>query len=487
MNDEKSGRLAKGQLIDLEVDSAGYQGLAVARLDGLVVFVKNGVPGDQVRARVTGRKRNYVETVVEEIIRESKHRVTPECRYFGICGGCAWQNMDYSQQLIFKGRQVQEIFEHLGGWESQEIRPTLPAPEPYYYRNKMEFTFKARRWLTPEEIQSQEEVSKDFALGLHVPKRWDKVLDLDVCYLQSRGSVEIVNLVRSISLKQGWSAYDSRKHSGYLRNLVIRTGHHTRQTMVNLVTTRSKPDRMKLLTEALRRASPQVTTVVNSINPSRSPVSSGTEEIICYGQGTILERIGRLTFKIGPDTFFQPNTAQAERLYAVVRDFARLQGNETLYDLYSGIGPLSLFLADQVKKVVAVENQKAATRDAVSNAVLNGVDNCVFHCGDVQDGLNQGFVREQGRPDVLVADPPRVGMHKDVCRALLALAPERIVYVSCNPTTQVRDLKILCQQYDIDAVQPVDMFPQTYHIENVVALRRRSADQLPTGNTSPIL
>ena len=473
MTDVKSNDLGKGKLIDLEIDSAGYKGLAVARVDGLVVFIKNGVPGDLVRARVISKKKNHIEAVVEEVIRESEHRVIPECRYFGVCGGCAWQNMNYSQQLIFKRRQVREIFKHLGDWELEDVGPTLPAPEAYYYRNKMEFTFKANRWLTPEEIQSKERLSKDFALGLHVPKRWDKVLDLDVCYLQGCGSVEIVNSVRAVSLKEGWSAYDSRGHTGYLRNLVIRTGHYTGETMVNLVTSYSDPNRMKILTEVLQKISTGVTTVVNSINPSRSPVSSGDERVIYHGQGTIEEKIGSLTFAIGPDTFFQPNTVQAERLYEVVRDFAQLKGNETLYDLYSGIGTLSLFLANRAKKVAAIENQQIAIQDATYNAVLNGVDNCTFHCGDVRNELNGDFIRKHGKPDVLVVDPPRVGMHKDVSQALLSLAPERIVYVSCNPATQVRDLGILCQKYDIDLVQPVDMFPQTYHIENVVGLRRK--------------
>jgi len=476
MTDMNSNYLGKGKLIDLEIDSAGYKGLAVARVDGLVVFIRNGVPGDLVRARVISKKKNHVEAVVEEVIRESEHRVIPECRYFGVCGGCSWQNMNYSQQLIFKRQQVKEIFKHLGDLELEDIGPILPAPESYYYRNKMEFTFKANRWLTSEEIQSKERLSKDFALGLHVPKRWDKVLDLDVCYLQGHGSVEIVNSVRAVSLKQGWSAYDSRGHTGYLRNLVIRTGHYTGETMVDLVTSYSDPNRMEILTEVLQKISTGVTTVVNSINSSRSPVSSGDERAIYHGQGTIEEKIGSLTFAIGPDTFFQPNTVQAERLYEVVRDFAQLKGNETLYDLYSGIGTLSLFLANRVKKVVAIENQQIAIQDATYNAVVNGVDNCTFHCGDVRSELNDDFIRQHGKPDVLVVDPPRVGMHKDVSQALLSLAPERIIYVSCNPATQVRDLGILCQEYDIDLVQPVDMFPQTYHIENVVGLRRKSED-----------
>ncbi len=282
--------------------------------------------------------------------------------------------------------------------------------------------------------------------------------------------------MRAVSLRQGWSAYDSRGHTGYLRNLVIRTGHYTGETMVNLVTSYGDSNRMEILTEVLQKISTGVTTVVNTINSSRSPVSSGGERKIYHGQGTIEDKIGNLTFAIGPDTFFQPNTVQAERLYEVVRDFAQLKGNETLYDLYSGIGTLSLFLANRVKKVVAIEEQQIAIQDATCNAVLNRVENCTFHCGDVRSELNDGFIKKHGKPDVVVVDPPRVGMHKDVSQALLSLAPERIVYVSCNPATQVRDLGILCQEYNIELVQPVDMFPQTYHIENVVGLRRKLGD-----------
>jgi 23S rRNA (uracil1939-C5)-methyltransferase len=472
MKNRRSDSVTKGQVIELRVDSAGYQGLAVTRFDGFVVFVKNGVPGDRVRARVTVKRRNYAEAIVEEVIQESPHRAIPRCKYFGVCGGCTWQNMVYAQQLAFKCQQVQEIFQHLGGLGSLEVRPTLPSPDPYCYRNKMEFTFGTSRWLTRQEIRSGKEVLKDFALGLHVPKRWDKILDLDVCYLQSPRSAEIVNEVRSISLENSWSAYDSRKHEGYLRNLVIRTGHHTGETMVNIITSRSEPKRMRLITEVLGKTFTDITTIVNIVNPTRSPASSGMEEIVYRGEGEITDRIGELVFRIAPSTFFQPNTAQAECLYTVVKEFAGLHGNETVYDLYSGIGSLALFLSDQVTKVVAVENQETAVRDAARNSALNKITNCFFCHGEVQEALSSRFVTEQGKPHVVVADPPRAGMHKDVCRALLNLAPRRIVYVSCNPATQARDLKILCQGYEIESVQPVDMFPQTYHIENVVELRR---------------
>ena len=463
--------LAKGQIVDLEIDSAAYQGSAVARFEDMVVFVRDAVPGDRVRARITGKRRNYSEAAVEQVIRPSRHRVEPRCRYFGVCGGCSWQNTDYSQQLDFKRQQVEETFKHLAGIQPSRIRSTLPSPQPYYYRNKMEFSFGANRWLSQEEIQSGEEVWKGFALGLHVPKRWDKILDLEVCYLQSPESAEIVNEVRRISLEAGWSAYDSRKHEGYLRNLVVRTAHYTRQIMLNLVTSRSEPARLQSLTGSLLARFPAITTLVNSINPTRSPVASGTEEMVYHGPGTITEQIGEHVFEIAPDTFFQPNTLQAERLYGMVKDLVQLRGDEVLYDLYSGIGTVSLFLAEHVKRVIGIENQQLAVNQAVRNASLNGVTNCTFPRLDVLQSLSESFVRENGKPDVVITDPPRVGMHEDVCLALVQLAPRRIAYISCNPATQARDLKILCRKYEIDQVQPVDMFPQTYHIENVVLLR----------------
>ncbi|MFQ5929995.1 MAG: 23S rRNA (uracil(1939)-C(5))-methyltransferase RlmD [Acidobacteriota bacterium] len=462
--------LSKGQVIDLEIDSAAYQGSGVARFDEFVVFVKNAVPGDRVQARVIKKKRHYAEAVIEELIKPSAHRLEPRCKYFGTCGGCSWQNVNYQQQLIFKHKQVEETFSHLGGLGSVKVCSTLPSPDIYYYRNKMEFSFGTNRWLTQEEIESGREVQKGFALGLHIPKRWDKILDLDVCYLQSPLSAEIVNEVRKIALGKGWSAYDPLSHKGYLRNLVIRTGSNTGEIMVSLVTSRSEPQRVRLLTQVLLKAFPEITTVVNSINSSRSPVAYGTEEIVYHGKGTITDRIAHLVFMITPDAFFQPNTAQAETLCRLVKEFARLDGDQTVYDLYSGSGSFALFLSDRVKKVVAVESHERAVESACKNAAANKIENCVFRRGDVREALTSPFVANYGRPDVLVADPPRAGMHKDVCRAILALAPERVVYVSCNPATQARDLKILCQQYEIEAIQPVDMFPHTYHIENVVAL-----------------
>ena len=464
--------ISRGQLIDLQIEAAAYQGRAVARRDDFVVFVKNAVPGDRVRARVIKKKRRYAEAVVEEMIAASPYRVDPRCRYFGTCGGCSWQNTDYEQQLAFKKVQVEEILKHLGGVEFKAVRSTLPSPRTYYYRNKMEFTFGSRRWLTKEEISSGEVIDKDFALGLHIPKRWDRILDLEVCYLQSDLSAQIVNQVRQLALSEKWSAFDSRNHTGYLRNLVLRTGLRTAEVMVNLVTSRSEPQRMRLLTDRLLEAVPSITTIVNTINLTPSPGAEASDAMVYHGKGTIAERLGDLVLVIAPDTFFQPNPAQAERLCEVVRNFADLEGDETVYDLYSGSGLLALFLAPGVAKVVGIESQQRAVDAAVGNASANGIGNCVFCFGDVGETLSDDLIARNGRPDVLVTDPPRAGMPKKVCHSILRFAPRRVVYVSCNPTTQARDLKILSSGYAIADVQPLDMFPHTYHIENVVVLDR---------------
>lgn len=463
--------VSKGQIVDLKIDAAAYKGLSVGRLDELVIFVRNAVPGDRVQARIVRKKRNYAEAVVEEILETSPHRTEPRCRYFGICGGCTWQNSTYEHQLLFKQRQVEEIFSRLANLDSALVHPTIPSPEIYNYRNKMEFSFGACRWLTREEIASGLEISRDFALGLHIPKRWDRILDLQECHLQSQLSTEIVNRVRHVALDSGWSPYDASSHIGYLRNLVIRTGTQTDEVLVNLVTFCRDSQRMKILVKELLKAFPEITTIVNTVNPSRSPTTQEAEEIVYHGEGTIRERIGNFLFTIKPDTFFQPNTAQAEGLCRLVEQYALLDGNEIVYDLYSGSGSLTFFLANQAEKVVGIESQARAVEGALQNAADNEVRNCVFLTGQVGELLDKRTVAKWGRPQVIIADPPRSGMHKGVCQAILQLAPERVVYVSCNPATQARDLGILCQDYEIEAIQPVDMFPQTYHIENVVSLR----------------
>jgi len=465
-------KLVKGQTVEVEVASAGFEGVGVARVDEMVVFVRGGVPGDKVLARVRRAKRRYAEAVVEEVLTPSPRRVVPVCRYFQICGGCSWQNADYQLQLEFKREQVRDLLSRIGGVSNVEVNPALGSPRLYHYRNKMEFTFGARRWLTQKEIADSTPVQKDFALGLHVPQRFDKVLDLDICHLAPPVIAEIVNQVRQVAQDNSWAPYDTIAHEGYLKNLVIRVSEHTGEILANLVTSDRRPERVEILTRELTSRFPAVRTVVNSVNPGRSPVATGKEEVY-VGPGNLVEKIGPISYTLEPSTFFQPNTLQAERLYGVVRDFARLSGNETLLDLYCGIGGITLFLAGSVKRAVGVENQARSVELARLNAAANSVENCEFLESDAAGYMRQMTEEASFAPDVVTIDPPRAGMHPDMLESLLTLKPGRIVYVSCNPATQARDLEVLVKDYEVEGIQPVDMFPQTYHIENVVGLRRR--------------
>jgi len=465
-------KLVKGETVETEVTSAAYEGVGVARVNELVVFVRGGVPGDRVLARILRSKKRYAEAVVEQILQPSPQRVEPVCSYFQICGGCTWQNADYELQLQFKRQQVADLFCRIGGLSDVQVNPTLPSPKLYHYRNKMEFTFGSRRWLTREEIADPGPANKEFALGLHVPQRFDKVLDIERCHLATLVTSEIVNHVRRVAQGNDWAPYDTIKHEGFLKNLVIRVSEFSQQVLVNLVTTERHTSRMEFLARELVSRFPQVTTVVNSVNASRSPVATGEEEIY-YGSGSLVEKIGPVAYTLEASTFFQPNTLQAERLYGVVRDFARLSGRETLLDLYCGIGGITLFLADQVAQAIGVENQARSVELARQNAAANSTENCEFLESDAAAYMRETAGRSSPPPDVVTIDPPRVGMHPDLVESLLRLGPRRIVYVSCNPATQARDLEVLTGQYAVEKIQPVDMFPHTYHIENVVALERR--------------
>lgn len=465
-------KLSKGEVFEAEVESAGFEGVGVARLKDLVVFVRGGVPGDRVRARVRKAKRRYAEAVVEEVLAPSPRRIEPVCRFFGVCGGCSWQNSDYDLQLEFKREQVRDLLSRIGGVSDVEISPTVGSPKLYHYRNKMEFTFGARRWLTQQEIADSVPLAKDFALGLHVPQRFDKVLDIDACHLAPPAATEIVNQVRQLAKDNEWAPYDTIAHEGYLKNLVIRVSEQAGEILVNLVTSDRCPDRMEILTRQLISNFQNVRTVVNSVNPGRSPVATGKEEIY-FGPGDLTEKIGPVLYTLESSTFFQPNTLQADRLYAVVRDFARLSGDETILDLYCGIGGISLFLAHGVKRAIGIENQARSVELARGNAEANFIRNCEFLESDAAAYLRQLAEDASFVPDVVTIDPPRVGMHPDMLGSLRRLSPARIVYVSCNPATQARDLEVLVQDYEVEGIQPVDMFPQTYHIENVVGLRRR--------------
>jgi len=469
--------LRRGTEVELEVEDIAFGGKGIARLDGLVIFVEGALPGEQVRARIRRRKSDYAEATVREILSPSPRRVVPRCEYFGICGGCKWQNVPYEEQLDFKWREVRDSFNRIGGFREVTIERPLPSPEIFFYRNKMEFAFSRQRWLIPEE-RGTDEKPKDFALGLHVPGRFDKVLDLDRCYLQSELSNRILQATRDFARTRDLEPWDTRTHSGFWRYLVVREGKNTGEVMVNLVTSRREEGVMRELAEVLCNLSPKVVSVVNNIQPRPSSTAFGEEEWVVWGRGFIVERLGPFSFEISANSFFQTNTRQAERLYRKIVELAELEGRELVYDLYCGTGTIGIFLSPHARRVLGVELLDNAVANARRNCERNKVTNCTFLKGDVAELLTlesrRGELREP--PDVLVVDPPRAGVHPKGLRHILALQPRRIIYVSCNPTTLARDLKVLCERrYQIKRILPVDMFPHTYHIETIVRLDRKAS------------
>lgn len=470
----KRGDEYEGRIEDLAVE-----GKSVARVGGFVVFVRGGVPGDTVRMRIRSVKRNFAEADLIAIETPSPERAEPRCRYFGTCGGCTWQNIGYDAQLEFKRRHVADALERLGGFSSPAVPVPLAMADPWFYRNKMEFSF-GERWLTDEEMtrlpagRAPGGGVSDPALGLHLPGRYDRVLDLRECWLQSEASVRIVNLVREFCAGGNIPVFSTVTQSGYLRNLVIRESKRTGERMVNLVTREDRPEVMVALTERLLAEFPSLTTIVNNITERRSQVAVGEREKVYHGTGTIAEKIGERTYRISANSFFQTNTDQAERLYDTALRFAHMRREDVVYDLYSGTGTIALHVAAGAGRVFGIESVAQAVEDARKNAESNGAGNCVFLLGDLKETLLGSRRSEEPLPppDVVIVDPPRAGMHEKVAREIVSLSPRTIVYVSCNPSTQARDLKIMCQsgRYSIESIQPVDMFPHTQHIENVVGL-----------------
>lgn len=457
--------------------SLSGEGMCVARHENFVYFVVGAVPGDLVTAKVFKVKKNYAEARAIRIDRPSPLRTDPRCRHFGVCGGCKWQNADYEAQLKFKQQRVIDAFERIGGFSDFKVLPILGSQEIYFYRNKMEFSFSNQQWLeSPPSLDSEIHTpNSEIFLGLHVPQRYDKILNIEECHLQSPISNEILNRTRNFALEHKLSVYSSESESGYLRFLVVRESKRTGEVMVNIVTYENRPDVMKLYSEYMKQAVPQLTTIVNTVNSRKAQVAYGDQELVCFGAGFIRERIGQFTFDISAASFFQTNTAQAERLYEAAKVAAELKQDDLVYDLYSGTGTIAMFVSTVSREVVGVESSGSAIKDAERNAAQNGVRNCVFVEGDLKEKLTNdtAWLGRYGKPDVVMTDPPRSGMHAKVCEELARLAPSRIVYVSCNPATQARDIKLLCQaNYSLIQIQPVDMFPHTYHVENIAILHR---------------
>ena len=476
----------RGDEVVLTVEDAAFEGRTVGRSEGYVIFVDGAVPGDTVKVRILKAKKNFAEAKVVSIESPSPFRVAPACTHFGPCGGCKWQHVDYKVQLRFKQQHVVDAFQRIGGFPTPPVLPIIGSEETSFYRNKMEYSFSDQEWLEvlpprvdsesphdpaspPSEIRNQE---PEIHLGLHVPQRYDKVLEITECLLQSERSNEILNFVRAFARREKLPVYSSDRDAGYLRFLVIRQSKRTSELMVNLVTFEDRPEAMMLFAKELRQAIPAVTTVVNTINSKKAQIAFGDREKIYAGEGVIHERLAHLQFTISSGTFFQTNTTQAEKLYSVARSFAALKSTDVLWDLYSGTGSIALFVADAVKQVIGVESVGASVEDAKLNAKANNIENCTFILGDLKDRLTKDtdWIQSHQKPDVMIIDPPRSGMHPKVVEEILEIAPPRMVYVSCNPATQARDVKLLATRYEIAALQPVDMFPHTYHIENVAQL-----------------
>lgn len=464
------------------ITGAGANGKALAKVDGLVVFVTGAVPGDVADLRVTVKKKNYAEAVALRIVEPSADRVQAFCKHFGTCGGCKWQDLAYPKQLEYKQQQVLDNLERLGGLTLPPVTPILPSPSLTHYRNKLEFTFSASRWFTAEELRARPENDTEAdrnALGFHIPMRFDRVLDISECHLQPEPSNSIRNFVRQHAKVHALSFYNIREHVGFLRTLLVRTTT-TGECMVLVAFGHEDADARERLLGALTERFPQLTSVLWTINTKKNDTIYDLDIRTFHGRDHLVEALpdgpgGRpLKFRIGPKTFFQTNPQQTIAMYKLTRDLAQLTGEENVYDLYCGAGSITLFLAAKAKHVAGLELVPESVADARVNAALNGITNVSFAAGDMKKTLDAAFVSAHGKPDVVVTDPPRAGMDEPVVRHLLELAPQRIVYVSCNPATQARDLAILNERYRIDAVQPVDMFPHTYHVENVVRLIARA-------------
>lgn len=456
-------------LTALTVIDIAEEGKGIARADEMVVFIEKAIPGDIVDATVYRKKKKFAEAKILNLIEPSKDRVDPFCEHFGVCGGCKWQHMNYDAQLKYKQKSVVDALQRLAGLEVSHAEAILPSAEDKYYRNKLEYTFSNKRWLTAIDgtINDENEMN---ALGFHVPLRFDKILEINHCYLQADPSNDLRNKISAFAKENSISFYDLRAHEGALRNLVIRTSS-TGELMVIVIFAYPEEGQVELMMDYVKATFPQITSLLYIINQKKNDTFSDQEVLLYSGREFIYEEMEGLKFRIGPKSFYQTNSLQAYELYKITRDFADLKGDELVYDLYTGTGTIANFIAKKAKKVVGVEYVPTAIEDAKVNSKINGIENTVFYAGDMKDVLNADFVKENGKPDVVITDPPRAGMHPDVVERLMEMEADKIVYVSCNAATQARDLIRLKEKYDLVRIKPVDMFPHTQHVENVVLLK----------------
>lgn len=456
-------------LTALTVHDIAEEGKGVARAEDLVVFIEKAIPGDVVDAIVYKKKKKFAEAKIAKIITPSPERVEPFCSHFGVCGGCKWQHMYYGAQLKYKQKSVLDALQRLAGLDVSHAEAILPSSQDKYYRNKLEYTFSNKRWLTSQDdiIEDEKELN---ALGFHVPLRFDKILKIDHCYLQANPSNDLRNSIAEFAVRNNVSFYDLRAHEGALRNLVIRTSS-TGELMVIVIFAYPEEGQVELVMEFVKTQFPQITSLLYIINQKKNDTFSDQEVLLYNGRAYIEEEMEGLKFRIGPKSFYQTNSLQAYELYKITRDFANLKGDELVYDLYTGTGTIANFVAKMAKKVVGVEYVPDAIVDAKINSEVNGINNTVFYAGDMKDILNNDFINQNGKPDVVITDPPRAGMHPDVVERLMEMEAAKIVYVSCNAATQARDLIRLKEKYDLVRIKPVDMFPHTQHVENVVLLK----------------
>lgn len=454
----------------IEILDAGAKGVSVAKApDGKVIFIPNVVPGDVVDVQTFKKRKSYYEGKAIQFHAYSEDRIEAVCEHFGVCGGCKWQNMRYDKQLFYKNQEVFNHLKRIGKIPLPEFEPILGSEDTFFYRNKMEFGFSNARWMTEKEIQNQEVVEQKNALGFHIPKMWDKILDITHCHLQADPSNEIRNEIRRFAIAHNLAFFDPRNMEGFLRTLMIRTAS-TGELMVLIQFFKEHESQRILLLDHLIETFPQLTSLLYVINEKPNDTIYDQEVILYHGKDYILEEMEGLHFRIHAKSFYQTNSNQAFELYQITRDFAGLTGNELVYDLYTGTGTIAQFVAKKAKKVIGVEAVPDAIRDAKENAKMNQIDNCEFYVGDMKNVFTETFITQHGKPDVIITDPPRDGMHGDVIKQLLNVAASKIVYVSCNSATQARDLALLDEKYTVTRVRPVDMFPQTHHVENVVLL-----------------
>lgn len=457
-------------LENVKIEAVAAEGKSLAHVDGTVVFVEFAVPGDIVNVKVTKKKKNYMEGFILEIVKPSEDRLQPFCEHFGICGGCRWQPLPYDMQLKAKQQQVWDQLVRIGHLEIPDISPILPSDKTKYYRNKLEFTFSNKRWIYNNEDPDSLTDEERLGLGFHVGKFFDKVLDIKHCSLQPEPSNEMRLFIREYAVTHNLEFYNIRENTGFLRNIIIRN-NQVGDVMLTVCFAYDDQDKIVPMLDAIAAEFPQIKSLHYVINEKLNDSISDLDCILYKGEDAIWETMGKLKFKIGPKSFYQTNSEQAYKLYSVAKEFAALTGNEIVYDLYTGTGTIAQFISDKASKVIGIEYVKEAIEDARINAEANGITNCTFFDGDMKDILTADFIKEHGKPEVMIIDPPRAGMHPDVVKVIMEAAPERIVYVSCNPASQARDLAMMSPMYEITAVQPVDMFPHTMHVENVCALK----------------